>query len=333
MKERSLKEYFLLSAKGVAIGASDVVPGVSGGTIAFITGIYEELLSSIANINLEALKVLKSQGIKAFWKHINGTFFVFLIGGVLFSIASLASLIQMLIKEHPIPSWSFFFGLILASVVVVYLKIKEKRSFKVWSAMAAGTVIAFYITLATPSQGTDNLFYIFVCGAIAIVGMILPGISGSFILVLMGAYLTIMENISSFFGSLRQFAIDGILTHGTLLTVFAVGCVVGILSFSHALKWMFREAHDVTVAVLTGFMIGSLNKVWPWKEVKETFIKHPGTEKEEIVPLVESNVLPQTFSEITGESNHLMIAVLTCIAGFLIVIILDRLSPDEGTEV
>lgn len=329
MSNRSTKDKLLLSAKGIAMGAADVVPGVSGGTIAFITGIYEELLTSIANINVEAFQTLRKEGFSAFWKKINGTFFLFLVSGIIISIASLANLIQYLLSDFPIPTWAFFFGLILASVGVVYAKIKQPKRWSVWLALAAGTVVAYFITLATPAQGTDNLFYIFVCGSIAIIAMILPGISGSFILLLLGAYLTIMETISNFVSALRHMAVDILLANGTIIVVFALGCITGLLLFSRVLKWMFQRAHDLTVAVLTGFLIGSLNKVWPWKEVLESFVKHPGTEKETIVPVVERNVWPQTFSEITGEPNHLIAALITCFVGFVLVVGLNRLAPKD----
>ncbi len=321
----------MLSAKGVAMGAADVVPGVSGGTIAFITGIYEELLSSIASINLAALNTLKKDGFGAFWKQINGTFFVFLLAGIFVSIASLANLIQYLLSEWPIPTWSFFFGLIVASVGVVFAKIKEKKKWGVWLALAIGTIVAYYITLATPADGTDNLFYLFVCGSIAIIAMILPGISGSFILLLMGAYLTMMQTISNFVSALRQFSIELLLAHGMPLFVFALGCITGLLLFSRVLKWMFHRAHDLTVAVLTGFLIGSLNKVWPWKEVLEYFVKHPGTQKEKMVPVIERNVWPQNYSEITGEPNHMMLALITCAFGFILVYGLNRFAPKSET--
>lgn len=329
MKNRSLADWFLLSAKGLAMGAADVVPGVSGGTIAFITGIYEELLASIANINLGALKTLQSEGFAAFWKKINGTFFVFLFGGIAVSILSLAHLIQFLLKDHPIPTWSFFFGLILASVGVVYQKISNPKQLPVWAGMALGAVAAYFITLATPTQGTDNLLYIYFSGSIAIIAMILPGISGSFILLLLGVYLTIMETLSGFIAALREMATDTLLSSGLTIVVFLAGCVTGLLLFSRALKWMFAKTHDLTVAVLTGFLIGSLNKVWPWKEVLQTMTKHAGTPKEEVVPLVERNILPATFAEINGEPHHLMLALALFAAGFILVFGLNKLAPKE----
>lgn len=314
------------------MGAADVVPGVSGGTIAFITGIYEELLSSIANINLNALKTWRKSGFQAFWKQINGTFFLFLFGGIILSIVSLAHLIQFLLHDFPIPTWSFFFGLILASVGVVYAKIRDPRQWSIWMAIGLGAVAAYFITLATPAEGTDSLVYMFFSGSIAIVAMILPGISGSFILLLLGVYLTVMESISNFVGAISELAWEQLLTNGTMLGVFILGCVTGLLLFSRVLKWMFQQAHDLTVAVLTGFLVGSLNKVWPWKRVLDTFVKHEGTEKEEIVPLVERNIMPETFTELTGDPNHLVAALIAFAAGFILVVGLNRLAPAASEE-
>lgn len=317
----------MLTAKGLAMGAADVMPGVSGGTIAFITGIYEELLTSIANINLSALKTLRKEGFIAFWEHVNGTFFLFLLAGIAISIVSLAHLIQFLLSDHPIPTWGFFFGLILASVGIVYGHLRNRHQWPNWVAMVVGALIAYGITMATPAQGTDNLWYIFFSGSIAIVAMILPGISGSFILLLLGVYLTVMETISTFTGAMRDMNTDLLISSGTILVVFLVGCVVGLLSFSRVLKWMFNRAHDITIAVLTGFLIGSLNKVWPWKEVLESFVKYPGTEKEKIVPVVERNIWPSTYQEITGEPHHLTIAIVAFTVGFAVVVVLNRFSP------
>ncbi len=248
--KRSLLGKILLSLKGVAMGAADVVPGVSGGTIAFITGIYEELISSINEINLGALKVLKKDGIKAFWEKINGTFFVFLFAGIIVSIASLAKLVLFLLENHPVEIWSFFFGLIVASTYVVG-KTVEKWNMPVLLAFAIGTVIAVYISSIQTVANADASWYIFLSGCIAICAMILPGISGSFILVLLGSYHTVLDAIKS----------KEILTLGMFMT----GCLVGILSFSKLLKFLFSRFKDLTIAVLAGFMLGSLYKVWPWK--------------------------------------------------------------------
>jgi putative membrane protein len=327
LKNSLLKNRLLLYAKGLAMGAADVVPGVSGGTIAFITGIYQELLSSIASLNIEALKTLKAKGLKAFWQHINGNFFVVLLAGILTSIISFAHLIQFLLSDHPIPTWSFFFGLIAASVFVVGSSIKNKKSVGVWVALLVGTAIAYFITIATPAAGNESLPYIFLCGAIAIIAMILPGISGSFILLLMGAYLTVMEHISLFTGAIKTFDTGILVNSGILLMVLALGCVVGLLTFSRVLKWMFNRYFDLTIAVLTGFLIGSLNKVWPWKETMEVFVKHAGTAKEKVVPLVEKNILPATFEQINGVPSQIVLALVMAIAGAAIVLVLHRFSP------
>lgn len=329
-KKRSFSENLLLMAKGLAMGAADVVPGVSGGTIAFITGIYEELLDSISRVNAAALRTLRYDGFKAFWNHINGTFFAYLLTGIVVSIVSLAHLIQFLLNDYPIPTWSFFFGLILASVAVVFKSIKSPREWSVWTALILGVVVAFFITLATPATGTDNLIYLFFCGSIAIMAMILPGISGSFILLLLGVYLTVMETISAFVASLSVADTEILFSTGITLLVFIAGCVTGLLLFARLLKWMFNRAHDLTVAVLTGFLIGSLNKVWPWKKVVSTFVKHEGTEKEKIVPLVERNISPLTYSDFTGEPSFLMAAVVAATIGFFIVFILHKLSPEQS---
>lgn len=327
---RSLSQKLLLTAKGLAMGAADVVPGVSGGTIAFIAGIYEELLSSIAQVNMEAFRVLRQSGWKAFWERINGTFFLFLFAGIGISIVSLAHIIQKLLNDYPIPTWSFFFGLILASVVVVYQKIKNPKLPQVWAALALGAVVAYFITLATPAAGTDNLLYLFFSGSIAIMAMILPGISGSFILLLLGVYLTVMETISQFTGAIKSMDSGALFASGSKLIVFALGCVVGLVLFARALKWLFQKAHDLTIAVLTGFLLGSLNKVWPWKKVLSTFVKHEGTPREKVVPLVDRNVWPEQFSQLTGNDNQLVFALLAAAAGLALVLILNRFSPKEA---
>ena len=252
---RSLLDYFVLLLKGMAMGAADVVPGVSGGTIAFISGIYEELLETINSVNFGVLKTLKNNGIKTAWKSINGNFIVTLFLGIGISIASLAKLISYLLEAHPILIWSFFFGLVLASIVYVG---KQVRS---WNAGAMvsliiGTGVAFWITILPPLSSSNELWFIFVSGMIAICAMILPGISGSFILLLMGSYQTVLEAVKD----------KNLLTIG----VFIFGAVIGLLSFSRVLKWMFSKYHDFTIAILTGFLIGSLNKLWPWKSNTRT---------------------------------------------------------------
>lgn len=297
--ERKLKDYVVLMLKGMGMGAADVVPGVSGGTIAFIVGIYDELINSIKSINLESLKLFFTGKWGAFWKKINGNFLFFLLAGIGISVFSLAKLITWLLVDHPILVWSFFFGLVLASTWFVSKDIKEWKSWKTWIAFVIGVVIAFYITVATPAETPSNLLFIFVCGAIAICAMILPGISGSFILVLLGKYFFIMDAVKT---------LDVVV-----MVVFAAGACIGITSFSRILSYALAHFRNITLAVLTGFMLGSLNKVWPWKEVVETFVDSHG----EVKPLVEHNILPNAY---------VPEAVVLMVVGFFLVYFLEKLS-------
>lgn len=297
--ERKLKDYVVLMLKGMGMGAADVVPGVSGGTIAFIVGIYDELINSIKSINLESLKLFFTGKWGAFWKKINGNFLFFLLAGIGISVFSLAKLITWLLVDHPILVWSFFFGLVLASTWFVSKDIKEWKSWKTWIAFVIGVVIAFYITVATPAETPSNLLFIFLCGAIAICAMILPGISGSFILVLLGKYFFIMDAVKT---------LDVVV-----MVVFAAGACIGITSFSRVLSYALAHFRNITLAVLTGFMLGSLNKVWPWKEVVETFVDSHG----EVKPLVEHNILPNAY--VTE-------AVVLMVVGFFLVYFLEKLS-------
>ncbi|WP_337788164.1 DUF368 domain-containing protein [Phocaeicola plebeius] len=297
--ERKLKDYAVLMLKGMGMGAADVVPGVSGGTIAFIVGIYDELINSIKSINLESLKLFFSGKWATFWKKINGNFLFFLLAGIGISVFSLAKLITWLLVNQPILVWSFFFGLVLASTWFVSRDIKEWKSWKTWVAFVIGVVVAFYITVATPAETPSNLLFIFLCGAIAICAMILPGISGSFILVLLGKYFFIMDAVKT---------LDVVV-----IAVFGAGVCIGITSFSHILSYALAHFRNITLAVLTGFMLGSLNKVWPWKEVVETFVDSHG----EVKPLIETNILPNA---------HVPEAVVLMVVGFFLVYFLEKLS-------
>lgn len=302
--KRTFKDYLLVSLKGIAMGAADVVPGVSGGTIAFIVGIYEELLESIKSINLSSLKLLFTGKFSTFWKTINGNFLISLVIGIAISIFSLAKLITYLLETYPILVWAFFFGLVLASIWVVSKDIK-KWNWKTILCFIVGAIVAFYITVATPAETPESLWFIFLCGAIAICAMILPGISGSFILVLLGKYFYIMESVKNL--------------HLIVIIVFAMGAIVGIASFSRILSYALRNFYDITIAVLAGFMLGSLNKVWPWKETVETYIDSHGA----IKPLTETNIWPNTL---IWESVGL------AVVGFAIVYFLEKLSNKEIKE-
>tara|TARA_B110000967_G_scaffold65263_1_gene67343 strand:- start:736 stop:1632 length:897 start_codon:yes stop_codon:yes gene_type:complete len=294
----------------MAMGAADVVPGVSGGTIAFISGIYEELIGTLNNINFALLKNLKTEGLKITWKKANGPFLLALLSGVFVSIISLAKGVEWFLEHHPILLWSFFFGLVLASIVYVGKQIKTTaKDFKLFLAMAIGAVIAYLITTINPSETTDANLFLFFAGALAICAMILPGISGSFILVIIGAYSPILEALNS-----RDIK--------TIL-IFGAGAVVGLLSFSKLLKWLFEKYHRITLAVITGFMIGSLNKIWPWK-VALTFRTNSKGIK---VPLNEESISPFNFD---GDPLLLQ-AIGLMVFGVLIILILEKISIKKNT--
>ena len=296
--ERKLKDYLFLALKGMAMGAADVVPGVSGGTIAFIVGIYDELINSIKSINAHSIKLLFTGKIAAFWKAINGNFLCSLLLGIGISVFSLAKLITYLLVHEPVLVWSFFFGLVLASTWFVSKDIKE-WNWKTITGFILGALVAYYITVATPAETPTNLLFIFLCGAIAICAMILPGISGSFILVLLGKYFYIMEAVKTF--------------NIPVMLVFICGAAIGITSFSRVLSFALRRFHDITISVLAGFMLGSLNKVWPWKETIETYTDSHGIVK----PLVEANIMP---NQLVWEAVGLMVL------GYAIVYFLEKLS-------
>lgn len=306
-KKRTPIQLALLSLKGIAMGAADVVPGVSGGTIAFISGIYEELIESINNVNLATLGVLRKEGLKSFWKHINGTFFVFLFLGIGTSILTLAKTVTYLLETHPVLIWSFFFGLIIASVWLIGKTI-EKWNAGTIAALILGGGIAYYITTIQSVANIDASWFILLSGALAICAMILPGISGAFILLLLGSYDKVLAAITE-----RDFLIIGL---------FALGCAIGLLSFARVLKWLFHKFKMITIASLTGFMIGSLNKVWPWKET----ISYRTNSHGEEVPFIQNNVLPGDFA---GD-NQLMFALICMLIGLSLIIVLERFSPKES---
>lgn len=302
--ERKLKDYAFLTLKGMAMGAADVVPGVSGGTIAFIVGIYDELINSIKSINGESLKLFFTGKWIAFCKQINAAFLFSIILGIGISIFSLAKVITWLLTDHPVLVWAFFFGLVLASTWFVSKDIKE-WNWKTILAFIVGAAVAYYITVATPAETSTNLLFIFLCGAIAICAMILPGISGSFILVLLGKYFFIMEAVKTF--------------NIKIILVFAAGALIGITTFSRLLSFALKHFRNITLSVLTGFMLGSLNKVWPWKETVQTYVDSHGVVK----PLVETNILPNVY---VWEAAVLMVV------GFLLVYLLEKLSAKSAKE-
>lgn len=301
---RTIKDYLLIGLKGVAMGAADVVPGVSGGTIAFISGIYEELLTSISNINLSLLQTLKNKGLKEAWNQLNGNFLISLLLGIFISVVSLAKVITWLLDKHPILLWSFFFGLVLASIIYIAKQITQWNSVA-YVLLVIGAVLAYYITTLNPLVSENSSFlFLFLAGALAICAMILPGISGSFILVLLGAYKPILTAVSN--------------RNITIVAVVGAGAVLGLLSFSRVLKWLFAHYKNYTLAVLTGFILGSLNKIWPWKKVLTYRINSHG----EQVPFNELSISPTSYE---GDSQ-ILYAVALAALGFGLIILLEKIA-------
>lgn len=302
--KRSFKDYIIISLKGMAMGAADVVPGVSGGTIAFISGIYEELLNSISSFNFSLLKVFRKEGFKQVWNTVNGPFLLALFIGISVSVLSLAKLIATLLENHPIVIWSFFFGLVLASIIYIG---KQITTWTIGSVLCLifGVILAFYITTLNPMVSENSSpWFLFLAGMIAICAMILPGISGSFILVLLGAYKPVLNalNTRDFFN----------------IIIFMFGAVLGLLTFSRILKWLFFTYKNYTLATLTGFIIGSLNKIWPWQEIISWRTNSKGVE----VPFNTTSVSPFSFE---GDSQ-LMMAILLAIIGFGLILLLEKLA-------
>lgn len=318
-KKRNLLSYAGIYARGIAMGAADVVPGVSGGTIAFISGIYEELLNTIKAFNLENIKAIRKEGLVAFWKKINGTFIVALFAGIASSIVSLASIISGILEKsgptgEKIALWSFFFGLIIASVLYIGKQVKGWKAKEI-IGLVLGGAIAFYVTIAGVSEGSDSNLYLFFAGAIAISAMILPGISGSFILVLLGAYQPVMNLIKSAVSTLKSGEYGELVNVGIPIGIFAVGCLVGLLTFSRVLSWLFKNHENLTLATLTGFMIGSLNKIWPWKETITSRVNSDGI----TIPVVTENISPSTFSEINNMDSFMVYSIGFAVLGFALV--------------
>ena len=287
------------------MGAADVVPGVSGGTIAFISGIYEELIGSINQINPKLFRTLKDSGLQAAWTQVNGNFLLSLLVGIAVSVVSLAKVIRHLLENQPILIWSFFFGLVLASIIYVGKKINRWYVGTVL-LMLLGGVLAYYITTLTPQEAEVTYPFVFLSGALAICAMILPGISGSFILLLLGMYKPVLDAIHY-----KDFG---------LIAVLMAGAVVGLLSFSKLLKWLFDHYENLTLAVLTGFIIGSLNKIWPWKEVIQSELING-----KLKVLKEKSVSPFSYE---GDAQ-LGMAILFGVIGFVFILLLERMADQK----
>ncbi|MGB0894679.1 MAG: DUF368 domain-containing protein [Parashewanella sp.] len=287
------------------MGAADVVPGVSGGTIAFITGILDTLLESINRIKPSLFSMIKQQGIKRTFDHINGSFLISLLAGILTSLLSLAKLISWLLVSYPIPTWSFFFGLILISALHM---VKQVNGFTTYRAInfLIGIVLAYGITQLSAINLEINSFTIFIGGSIAICAMILPGISGSFLLLLMGLYATIL-------GAAKGFDLE-------VLGIFALGAVSGLLCFSRLLSAVLKRWHDATLCFLTGLMLGTLGKIWPWKQTLSWRTNSHG----EQVPLLQQNMSPWAFEQTTGSAHQLILAIVCMLSAILLVLGLEK---------
>ena len=308
---RTKTDYAGVAARGILMGAADAVPGVSGGTIAFITGIYEELIYSLKQCGVSAVRKLFQEGIKATWQHINGGFLLALFSGIVISILTISGVVLYLLANHPILLWSFFFGLILAAVWSVIRHI-EKWDLNIIATFLIGTVGAFFITTISPTTIETSPLIVFLSGMIAICAMILPGISGSFILLLLGMYAPMLTAVKEL--------------QLVTLCIFASGCLAGLLSFSHVLSWMFKHYKTMTLALLGGFMLGSLNKVWPWKQTIESVIDRHGKE----IPLVQDNILPHTFETLNTQPAFMWSAIFLMILGMSMVIALEKIGHKQA---
>ena len=312
--------------KGSAMGIAEVIPGVSGGTIAFISGIYETLLLSIKSIDFSLFKMVFTGKFKEAWDKVNGWFLLSLgagmAGGLVFGIFA----ITYLMKYYPEPLWGFFFGLVIASAILISKQIKTWNATNIL-ALLSGIGLALYISLVSPAEGSTHPLYIFISGVIAISAFILPGVSGSFMLLLMGMYTLVIPAIKSI-----------IVHHDSesiyIVSVFAIGCLVGITTFSRVLTWLFEHYKDATFVVLTGFLIGSLYKIWPWRNIDQVVDKQTGSlakvtnleqfsalDIEHIKILKEVNVLP---SDYWVSSPKVIITLLCILIGFMTVWVMEK---------
>jgi len=315
-----------LVAKGILMGIAEVIPGVSGGTIAFITGIYERLINAIKGVGPDLIGVFKKDGIGGVWKQMDGWFLTFLLLGMLVGVGVGVVFISYLLEHYPEPLWAFFFGLIVASGIYIGSKVNKWNVSSIVLVLI-GFVIAFGVTMISPAEGSTHPLMLFTAGAIAISALILPGVSGSFILLLMGMYVIIVP-------TLKEFASSPSLDEFKILAFFGIGMLFGLAIFSRILSWTFKNYKNQTLALLTGFMIGSLNKIWPWRNpevvlnkesnqiISENVIQFINQSKEvEFKILQEQNVLPADY--LMGESRVMMV-VLMAILGLLSVLVLSK---------
>lgn len=322
-----IKDRFLLAAKGAAMGVAEVIPGVSGGTIAFITGIYERLIDAIKAVGPEAISGYRQDGVQGVWKAVDGAFLINLLlgmgGGVILGVFA----VGYLLDHYPEPLWGFFLGLILASCLYIGRMIKDWKPITI-IALLAGAVVAYGVTTLAPAEGSDALPFVFLSGVIAISALILPGISGSFILLIMGMYHIVIPSIKGVLSNQDSKSIS-------IFLVFAAGATVGITTFSRVVSYLFDKYEKVTLALLTGFMVGSLSKLWPWRHVSRikmddaSVISIGGPDQlERIDPelykvLVEQNVMPGDY---WYPDSRLVITIAATVIGFAIVFMLEKLG-------
>lgn len=294
---------YSLMLKGFSMGVADIVPGVSGGTIALITGVYTRLIESISRVNKDFVKLIINLKIKQAMGHIDAAFLFPLLAGIALAIISMSRIVHYLLEHYAVYTWSLFFGLILSSIIFLFKKIGNPKSLGTILFLCLGTAFGYMVVSLTPSYTSNTSLSLFIAGSIAICAMILPGISGSFILLILGKYMYVTGAIKNPFmaGSLETIA------------VFALGCLVGILSFSKLLNFLLNKYHSQTMAILTGFMLGSIKKIWPWREAIEQKVIRGKT-----YTLQEVNILPHSFDV------EVLLAIIIMLIGFSLVFILER---------
>jgi putative membrane protein len=326
-----MREQINTAAKGMAMGIAEVIPGVSGGTIAFITGIYQRLLSAINSINLSLISLFKKDGFKGVWQAIDGTFLFSLFIGMGMGIVGGIFTVAKLLETHPEPLWGFFFGLILASVLVLRKEITN-LNINALVAFLLGIVVAVMITTLTPKEGSTSLFYVFICGAIAICALMLPGISGSFMLLILGMYTFIIT-------TLKNVLVYQSMSDILVIAVFAVGCLTGVMSFSRVLTWLFKKFPELTMATMIGFLVGSVYKIWPWRNITSIADKQTGKitgisdysifntlNKDTYKIIGERMVLPQDYLMAPPKT----LLTLGCIiAGFMLILLIDKYTGSK----
>lgn len=303
---KSIHSQLLLFLRGVAMGAVDLVPGVSAGTIALVTGIYGELINTIKSFNLTALKILKNDGIAAAWQHINGQFLLILLSGILFSLFTFAGLMRFLLEAFPLQLWCFFMGLIISSVIYLLRQNPPSKPYLIGLLIMGILIASAFSVMPSAALGTSYVS-IFIAGSIALCAMILPGISGSFILVLLGLYPMFIDALASF--------------HVDFLMVFAMGGIVGLMLLSRILSWLMSHYKAAVIATMSGFLLGSLSIIWPWKNIAATVLS-----SENQLAVGAQNILPQNYLATVGQEPYLLSSSLAFVVGLLVVFLIERLA-------